>query len=210
LIGHTLPPELAKLYSQKQLEIRARLCEFETVLPKDRFYELCFCLLTPQSSAVHANAVVESLKCVHYQEDGQDVLHLLRQPNQYIRFHNTKHARLIKARRQWPAIAAIVDRYDISPVERRDLIAQTVDGFGLKESSHFLRNIGVRGLAILDRHLLTNLVRCGVYGEVPSVSTISRYKSVEKQFIEYCLDIGIDIDEVDLLFWCAQTGFILK
>ena len=210
MTGLNLPPEFAELYSQRLLEIRVRLCEFEAVLPEDRFYELCFCLLTPQSSALHANAVVESLKYVHYQEDGPDVLHLLRQPNQYIRFHNTKHGRLAKARAQWPTIDAIIEQKDLSPIERRDIIADTVDGFGLKEASHFLRNIGVRGLAILDRHMLTNLVRCGLYDEVPSLSTKNRYKEVERRFLDSCQASGFDPDEIDLLFWCAQTGFILK
>jgi N-glycosylase/DNA lyase len=85
-----------------------------------------------------------------------------------------------------------------------------VDGIGMKEASHFLRNIGLRGLAIIDRHLLTNMVACGIFDEAPSVSTVSKYLDVEMRFAAYCEAIGIDMDEIDLLFWCAQTGHILK
>jgi N-glycosylase/DNA lyase len=83
-------------------------------------------------------------------------------------------------------------------------------GYGLKEASHAMRNIGFRGVAILDRHLLRLLVRCGVYDEIPSVSTRSAYWSVEEAFMRYAAQVGIDMDELDLLFWCAMTGHILK
>jgi N-glycosylase/DNA lyase len=73
-----------------------------------------------------------------------------------------------------------------------------------------MRNIGFRGVAILDRHLLRLLVQCGVYPEIPSVSSRSAYLRVEQSFISYAQEVGIDMDELDLLFWCAMTGHILK
>lgn len=209
-MGLHLPPELQDLYTERRADIRQRLADFAAVKPEDRFYELCFCLLTPQSSALHADMVVRALKAVDYQSVGQNVLHLLREPECYIRFHNVKHARLAIARESWLEIAAVIERSDLGVRERRDLLSRTVNGFGLKEASHFLRNIGVRGLAIIDRHLLTNLVRCGVYDTAPSLSSPRAYHEVEARYASFCESIGIDMDEVDLLFWCAQTGHIFK
>jgi thermostable 8-oxoguanine DNA glycosylase len=42
------------------------------------------------------------------------------------------------------------------PFERRDWLAQEkqIKGLGYKEASHFLRNIGVKGHAILDKHVM--------------------------------------------------------
>ena len=42
------------------------------------------------------------------------------------------------------------------PAERRDFFALNKDikGLGFKEASHFLRNVGFRGYAILDKHIL--------------------------------------------------------
>ncbi|MBU3678735.1 MAG: DNA lyase [Candidatus Kapabacteria bacterium] len=180
-------------------------------MPKhQRFYELCFCLMTPQSSAVHASMVQTELEKMDFLAKGQDVVDVLRAPDKYIRFHHTKHRRLHRAREQWSVLEAVLDDSTISEQERRNSLRELVDGFGMKEASHFLRNIGHRGLAIIDRHLLTNLVTCGVYEEIPSVSTIKRYEDVERSFTAYCVAIGIDMDEIDLLFWCAQTGHILK
>lgn len=205
-----LPEHLAGLYKERREEIVRRLGDFASV-PEDRwFYELCFCLCTPQSSAVHAAAVQKELEDTDFLNRGQDVLHMLRSPDRYIRFHNTKHTRLHLAREQWPIIHDILVAPYANERERRDVLASTVNGFGLKEASHFLRNIGRRGLAIIDRHLLTNMVASGLYDEIPSVSTPQRYRQVEEAYSSFCESIGIDMDEIDLLFWCAQTGHILK
>ena len=50
------------------------------------------------------------------------------------------------------------------PLERRDWLARErgVKGLGYKESSHFLRNVGLRGYAILDKHILRCLAEVGV------------------------------------------------
>lgn len=205
-----LPAELAFLYQQRRKEIEARLREFMRVEEDRWFYELCFCLCTPQSSAVHASRVQEQLEAIDFYRNGQDILHILRDPSCYIRFHNTKHRRIHKARDNWLKIKEKITDSSIHQRLVRDSLAQCVDGIGVKEASHFLRNIGRRHLAIIDRHLLTNLVRCGVYEQVPSISTSRRYHEVEEAFDQYCQAIGIDMDEVDLLFWCAQTGHILK
>jgi N-glycosylase/DNA lyase len=205
----SLPEHLSSLYDARADEIRSRLSEYASV-PRDRwFYELCFCLLTPQSSAVHANQVQAQLESCRFLETGIDVEHILRAPENYIRFHRTKHRRLHLAREQWSMIEDLLTS-DLNAVARRDAIKEMVNGFGLKEASHFLRNIGHRGLAIIDRHLLTNLVVCGVYDAIPSVATVQRYREVELALLAYSKSVSIDMDELDLLFWCAQTGHILK
>lgn len=205
-----LPEHLSVLYIQRSDEIRRRLDDFASVERSQWFYELCFCLMTPQSSAVHASMVQAELESMDFLTIGQDVLELLRAPERYIRFHHTKHGRLHRARNDWARIEAVIAATDIPARDRRNTLREIVDGFGMKESSHFLRNIGLRGLAIIDRHLLTNMVACGIFTEIPSVSTTTKYLDVEQRFAAYCEAIGIDMDEIDLLFWCAQTGHILK
>jgi thermostable 8-oxoguanine DNA glycosylase len=49
-----------------------------------------------------------------------------------------------------------------------------------------------------------------VYSEAPAISSRKNYRAVELAFEQYSNDVGIDMDELDLLFWCAQTGHILK
>lgn len=208
-----LPADLLELYNQRREAIRTRLADFAAVPQESWFYELCYCLLTPQSRAVHADSVVRALIESRFYETGGDVLHLLRNKDTYIRFHNVKHKRLHAIREAWPEIDTLIMHAtpDMQGAEDvRVALVHQVGGLGMKEASHFLRNIGFRGLAILDRHLLTNLVRCEVYFEVPRVASASQYLGVEADF--RCLSdaVSIDLDELDLLFWSAQTGVILK
>lgn len=208
-IPNVLPADLQLQYEAQREAIRARLADFTAVPPEAYFYELCYCLCTPQSKAVHAYAVVERLRDGRFMELGWDPTPVLRDPATYIRFHTTKGARLLAARESWPEIAHALAT-PMPPEEIRDWLVGAVNGFGMKEASHFLRNIGRRGLAIIDRHLLTNLVACGVYRVIPPLHTHKRYRTIERRFRSFSQRVGIDMDELDLLFWSKQAGLILK
>jgi N-glycosylase/DNA lyase len=65
-------------------------------------------------------------------------------------------------------------------------------------------------LTILDRHILRNLQRYGAIRTVPKSLTRKRYLSVEQRFIEFSGNVGIPVDELDLLFWSMETGEIRK
>ena len=204
-----LPEHLRLAYTERRPAILARLADFQRVPRDDWFYELAFCVLTPQSKALHANLVIEQLKQMRFREVGGDPTPVLRNPSQYIRFHNTKASRLVDLREQWTDIEALIDSSETAR-SRRDLLAQTIKGIGMKEASHFLRNVGVRGLAIIDRHLISNLQQCQVIDEHVRVSTYSSYRNVEDRFEQFAASVGIDMDELDLLFWSSVTGIILK
>lgn len=202
-------------YRERGALIRARLAEFAAVPEEEYFYELLYCLLTPQSSAVNAGTAVARLKAMRFREDGGDPAGVLRQPDAYIRFHNTKAHRLHMLREQFPAIAAriaAVPRDADTGAARalRAWLVASVNGLGMKEASHVLRNIGYRNLAILDRHILRNLRRHGALRSVPAALTVRRYLAIEQRFRDMADALGIGMDELDLLFWSRQTGEILK
>ena len=71
---------------------------------------------------------------------------------------------------------------------------RAVTGLGLKEASHFLRNIG-RGedLAILDRHILRNLLRHRVIGRMPKSLTPKRYLVIEERMEAFSEAVGISL-----------------
>lgn len=98
------------------------------------------------------------------------------------------------------------------PAERRDWLAQEkqVKGLGYKEASHFLRNIGVKGHAILDKHVMRCLVEVGVLDSPRPPATRRQYLEVEQQLVEFARDIGVDFDELDLVLWSMKTGEVLK
>ena len=189
--------------------IRQRLSEFAAVPREQYYYELVYCLLTPQSSAVNAGKVIQLLQQNTVEHNHRQLTAILSRKEHYIRFHNTKSLRIEEAKRIMPEVmTAIVTVQDGS--ELRAWLAGHVKGLGWKESSHFLRNIGYRNLAILDRHILRNLREQGVVRALPRSLTRLRYLEIEQRFLEFAETIGISMDELDLLFWSRETGVILK
>jgi N-glycosylase/DNA lyase len=206
-----LPEPWSSMYVERAEAIRARLDDFGTVKPEDYFYELAYCILTPQSSARNADAVISELRRDKFQQLGFDPTAYLRDPVHYIRFHNTKAKRLLAARESLPAIFPQLITDSLSALEKRTLVLAHLNGLGMKESSHFLRNIGVRGLAILDRHIFKHLARLEVIAEIPkNAPTPKRYLEIEQAWLLFAERVGIPLDELDLLFWSMETGQILK
>ena len=201
--------DLQREHTSRKGEIRRRLRDFAAVPEQEYFYELAYCLLTPQSSAVSAGKAIEKLKQADFLGSALDPVDILSSRDHYIRFHRTKAKRLAEAKAQLGEIALVLAVGGPSPALRA-WFARNVKGLGWKEASHFLRNIGHRDLAILDRHILRNLKRHGVIRAIPPTLTPRRYLSIEKRFRRFAEASGIPMDELDLLFWCRETGVILK
>ena len=98
------------------------------------------------------------------------------------------------------------------PFERRDWLAQEkqIKGLGYKEASHFLRNIGVKGHAILDKHVMRCLTEVGVVDTAKPPANRKRYLEVEEEYLRFAKAIRINSDELDLVLWSMKTGEILK
>jgi N-glycosylase/DNA lyase len=196
-------------FEERKEAIRSRLDEFAGVTPEEYFYELVYCLLTPQSSALNAAKAVEALKKADLFSKHIHVAPLLRDKRFYIRFHNTKARHLNEAKSKFDEITVILSNGSTS-TQLREWLVGNVKGFGWKEASHFLRNIGYRDLAILDRHILRNLKKYKVMKTIPRSLTPRRYRAIEAKFAQFAKRIGITIDELDILFWSEETGEILK
>jgi N-glycosylase/DNA lyase len=196
-------------YEKRSGEIRRRLEAFAAI-PRDRyFYELAYCLLTPQSSAEHAEAAVTELDAGGFQNTPFDPVSVLRRPDRYVRFHNTKARRLLEVRERFPELLEQL-RPGADGMRVREWIVDHITGLGWKEASHFLRNIGYRHLAILDRHILRNLRRHAVIRSYPRTLTPARYLAIEQRFLSFAEAVEIPMDELDLLFWSRETGAIRK
>lgn len=98
------------------------------------------------------------------------------------------------------------------PLERRDWLVKEkgIKGLGYKEASHYLRNIGFRGYAILDKHVLRCMHELGLIDTPKPPITRMRYLSVETTLKNFADQLRIDFDEMDLVLWSMRTGEILK
>lgn len=136
-------------YNKDKKKIKQRLKDFQQIIPTDYFYELVYCLLTPQSSAVNADLVVSLLKKNNFQTRNLNPERFLCSKDNYIRFHKNKTKYLLEMKNKYDLILSQLQNG--SPAsELREWLLENVKGLGYKEASHFLRNIGYRNLAILD------------------------------------------------------------
>lgn len=204
-----LPAVLLDKYYELKPSILNRLNDFAQVDESDYFYEFCYCICTPQSKALNASIVVDELKKFDFLYNDFNPVSILRNPKNYIRFHNKKSERLIYTKKIFPYINDLISA-EFSPETKRELLADNFNGFGMKEASHFLRNIGYKNLAILDRHILKNLTYCKVFNEIPRIKNKKHYLEIEDCFKNFAKAVQISIDELDLLFWSYETGIILK
>jgi N-glycosylase/DNA lyase len=199
--------------------IDERLVEFAalgaTGDERSLFREMCFCLCTPQTNAHYAWDTISALATEGslYDAPSEVIAAALRSGG--VRFHNIKANAIIRARtRFWPATREILTRFFAStgsPSAARDILAQEVTGWGLKEASHFLRNIGLgASMCILDRHILRCLAREGVIASIPKSLSPNLYHSIEQAMLSFAASIGIRADALDILFWHEETGEIFK
>ncbi len=198
--------ELKHLYSQRKEQIKQRLEDFREVGKKtdeELFKELCFCLLTPQSKARTSDQAIKRMRKCGVMQEGS--VERVRACMTGVRFKNVKAKRIVKARKLKSSLKELPE----DPHQAREWLVKNVKGLGYKEASHFLRNIGYRGLAILDRHILKNLEALGVIEE-PKTLTKKRYLEIEEKMKEFSENIGIPLDELDLLLWSKETGEIFK
>jgi N-glycosylase/DNA lyase len=201
--------ELHAAYAERRGAIRSRLEEFSQCKCSEYFYELAYCILTPQSSAINATRAVEKLRSMNFCEEEIDPEPILFQKDAYIRFHRTKARLLLDLKRGFPQIIATLSNGKAG-TDLREWLVKNVKGLGYKEASHFLRNVGFSNLAILDRHILKNLKKFGAIRSLPKTLTRKKYLRIEKQFLRFAHAAGIPMDELDLLFWSMETGMIMK
>ena len=99
-----------------------------------------------------------------------------------------------------------------NPIERRDWLAQEkgIKGLGYKEASHFLRNIGLKGHAILDKHVMRCLSDLEIVENSRPPTTRGRYLEIEERLRKLALEVQVDFDELDLVLWSMKTGEVLK
>ena len=209
--------ELKQKYLEKREEIRSRLAEFEQVgreaSDERLFEELTFCIYTAGASARMGLRSVEKARSVLMTGTVEEIQKALSGAH---RWADARGAYVFETREYLREFCGLRMRKLLAGFEtadeRRDFFAANrgVRGLGYKEGSHFLRNVGFRGYAILDKHVLARLVEFGVIENDKPPSTKKRYIEREKKLGDFARSINIDFDELDLLLWYTKTGEILK
>jgi N-glycosylase/DNA lyase len=210
--------ELKNLYLNIKNDIDKRLDEFSSLWQKGSnkkiFCEMCFCMCTPQNNAQKAWGAVLQLEKQDklFNSLASEISKTLKEEG--VRFHNNKAA-YIAANRDiyYPDTKKIIKNLiaDNVMVDVRNHLSKTTKGWGLKEASHFLRNIGFGAeICILDRHIMRQLVSYKVLKAVPKSLTKQTYLSIEHDMISFAKSESIPVDALDLLFWYKAKGELFK
>ncbi|HKP47306.1 MAG TPA: N-glycosylase/DNA lyase [Pyrinomonadaceae bacterium] len=211
--------DIRATYAARRKEIRKRINEFREVWRSgsdDRLWEeLVFCIFTAGASARMGISAIEAVRPLLAQGRQRDMTRALRRAGAH-RFPVERPGYIVVTRNFLREHCNMELRKKLlsfqDPLERRDWLAQEkrIKGLGYKESSHFLLNIGVRGYAILDKHVMNCLCDLQIVETPKPPTTRSRYLEVEQKLKAFAADVGIDFDELDLVLWSMKTGEVLK
>jgi len=181
-------------------------------LKADTFSELCFCLLTANSSAITGIKIQAYVGSEGFSSmDINSLTDIFSSLGH--RFAHQRAERIVKAREKWEKIEkllkSVTDSYKLREFLCNPESEFKIKGLGYKEASHFLRNTGCKDIAIVDRHIYRFLVEEGLYPPVKSL-TPRRYKEIEKVLGEICARLELTQAELDLYIFYIKTGKVLK
>jgi len=192
----------------EQVETRTR--QFKILNSKgndDWFSELCFCILTANSSARLGISIQEAIGPEAFLRLAEEELATrLRQIGH--RF-SKRRAHFIVSAREFSHIKDVVVSIG-NEKQARDWLVKNVLGLGYKEASHFLRNVGYDDLAILDRHILRTLCENRIIDEIPKGLGRCKYLEIESKLRDLSIQLGMPLSKLDLYIWYMKTGTVLK
>ena len=203
------------------------------------FYMLMFCLCVPQSKAVKAEEAIEILRKQDFYRNHMSLEEVIAIVKGRVRFQATKSKRLMEAKSSffesfWPILLTqyaafryssesthythneVISDEDVDANKEADLqrtrscLIGLVNGMGMKLASHFMRNVGMPGLAILDVHVINGLYKRGIIDTKKLGPSQAEYLDIEQKMKEYAEYVGISLDQLDLLLWSQKTGYVFK
>jgi N-glycosylase/DNA lyase len=192
--------------------VKTKIKEFKKVYNADSFRwfeELAFCLLTAYSSAQKGLEIIEALKQKNLLLTGskEDLMEVIRKKGH--RFAEQRTNYIYKSRKIAPELKKRIKKFESSQ-QARVWLKKNIKGLGWKEASHFLRNVGYLDLAIIDRHILSNLKEYGLIEDSKISLTKKRYHNYERILKKIASQVNIPVGEMDLYLWYRKTGKILK
>lgn len=208
---------LFNLYNSIKDKIEKRLKEFEEIWESGSdeklFEELVFCLLTPQTKALDCDKAVKILKENNLLFLGKK--EKISKKINFIRFKNHKAEYIVLAREFFfkngkGFLRDFLNSFDDEKILREELVKK-IKGLGLKEASHFLRNIGIsKNLVIVDRHILRCALKYKIIKKIPKTISKKIYYEIEEKILNFSKKINIPPNQLDFLFWYDSNNYFFK
>ena len=204
-------------HAERREEILEKLAEFGAVWQAgedERIWEeMVFCFFTGGCSARMGLRSVEAVRPILLTGNHAELANALVGRHRY---PNARAGYIVASREFLQEHCNLELRKKLqsfeNDLERRDWLVKEkrIKGLGYKEASHFLRNIGFKGYAILDKHILRSMAELKIIDDPKPPNTRSRYLTIEEKLKKLSNRLEIDFDELDLVLWSLKTGEILK
>lgn len=204
-------------HGERRAEIIEKLSEFERILESgsdERLWEeMVFCFFTGGCSARMGLRSVEAVRPLLLSGNHAELANALVGRHRY---PNARAGYIVASREFLLEHCGLrlrekLDGFDDAFARRDWLVKEKrIKGLGYKEASHYLRNIGYRGYAILDKHILRSLAELGIIDDPQPPGNRTKYLAVEEKLKKLAVLTEIDFDELDLVLWSMKTGEILK
>lgn len=196
---------------ETRLKVENRIEEFRQAQRDGEerwFEELVFCLLTANYSAKGALACISALKERRALNLGN--LEELRVCLQHRhRFPNKRAEFILEARHHKGDLKKTITS-QLSSYAAREWLIENIKGLGMKEASHFLRNVGYLDLAIIDKHILRHMVEQGILAEHPKTVTRKKYLEYEAILKRVAVRLYMPLGMMDLYLWAKKSGEVIK
>lgn len=211
--------DIRATHRARKTEIRTRLDQFNHIWQhgsdEQLWEELVYCIFTAGASARMGYRAIEAVRPFLLTGKREEMTVALKSAGAH-RFPVERPGYIVITRDYLHRHCGMALRRQLESfsdhIERRDWLAREkeIKGLGYKESSHFLRNIGMKGYAILDKHVMNCLADLEVVETPKPPATRARYLETEEKLRRFARDIRIDFDELDLVLWSMKTGEVLK
>lgn len=187
-------------------KLRTQLAQAHNKPRREIFYDLCFAICSPQTTAVGNGKVMRTLATLNFHDPAVAIsLARMRQIVRPVRFLR-KADYLLKAKEQFPRIVDMIANRDptrtccVTWQAKREYLVQNVLGLGMKTASMFLKCMGDTDLAVIDTHILKFLKK-------PPPKSKREYLSLEILFQAEAARHRLTTAEFDAYIWviCSDT-----
>ena len=206
---------IQKINNLKNSEIKKiideRMKSFEELGKKNSneiFKELCFCFMTANFSAQGGIKIQNEINNNFLYLSEQELAKKLSELGH--RFPNARAKYVVLAQPHKNSIKETLQTFT-DDISAREWIVKNIKGIGMKEASHFLRNIGYKNLAIIDFHIVDLLSKHNLIEKPKNKSlTPKKYLEIENVLREIAKQTTLNLGELDLYLWYEETGKVLK
>ncbi len=213
--------EIKSLKQKIGFDVEKRLLDFKKNINKkdiELFSELCFCIIVANNSIENGLRAYNTIGSNFLKLEEKKLKEELKKTAK--RFYNKRAEYIIETRKKYTELISKIRELEKNKKlktenikiekEFRNWLVDNIKGFGFKEASHFMRNLGFFNFAILDRHILKFLYKNNIIKEIPKTITKKKYYEIENIIQNFSKKLEMSMAELDVYLFYIDSGRICE